>query len=127
MISFKYYYDYGYYRMTVLYNSPVPYDTKEKWSIGKNGGTQSIQIYQYVFKNFQKLLKHVFPNMSWFKRILIRGFTDGVFVYTLNPKHWYSIFYDRMIWHEIGHIKGRGHTWKPTLMNPTWLFRWTGK
>ena len=31
---------------------------------------------------------------------------------------------DKLIIHEIGHTLGFGHTWKPTIMNPTWLFRW---
>ena len=26
--------------------------------------------------------------------------------------------------HEIGHIFGYGHTWTPTIMNPTRFFRW---
>lgn len=30
----------------------------------------------------------------------------------------------KLILHEIGHVLGYQHTWKPTIMNPTWLLRW---
>jgi len=108
--------------MTVLYDAPVPYFDMETWRLGTK---ETYNIFHYKFDNFQKLLKHVFPKMSWVRRVLTRGFTDGIYIYVLNPKHWYgSIKYQTMVWHEIGHIKGEGHTWKPTLMNPSWLFRW---
>ena len=76
------------------------------------------------------MLKNVFPKMSAIRRLLTRGFTDGTYIYTLNATHWYSkIGYDRMIRHEVGHIKKKGkhRWWIPDLMHPSWLFRWSDK
>lgn len=82
-------------------------------------------VFYYSFENFQKVLKEQFPNINVVRRLLTRAFTDGEVIYALDKFHWYSsIAHDKLLEHEVGHIKGEQHTWKPTLMNPSWLFRW---
>jgi len=54
-----------------------------------------------------------------------RKLTGGVmFKDTIYIKKSRTLFRKRLILHEIGHVLGYKHTWKPTIMNPTWLFRW---
>jgi len=60
------------------------------------------------------------------KRKLIRGFTRtyGSGVYDIYIKDSAKIGREKLIKHEIGHVLRKKHTWLPTLMNPTWVFRW---
>jgi len=48
--------------------------------------------------------------IAWGKRVYIREAVE--------------LGREKLIIHEVGHTLGFGHTWKPTIMNPTWLFRW---
>lgn len=52
---------------------------------------------------------------------LTRGIAWGKRVYIREAV---GLGRDKLIIHEVGHTLGFGHTWKPTIMNPTWLFRW---
>jgi hypothetical protein len=125
IISLIYYVEYGYY-MVVLYDSKVPYNNTFLWI----SGAESYPVFEYSFENFQALLKQVFPKMNSFRRLLTRGFTDSTYIYTLNNKNWYAkIGYDRMMRHEVAHIKDEGdhRWWVPDLMHPSWLFRWSDK
>jgi hypothetical protein len=112
--------------MTVLYQLHITYLHKFTWE--QEGETYS--TFEYTFRNFQRLLKKVFPKMSWIRRLLTRGFTDGTFIYSLRSDHWYGrIGYSRMMKHEVAHIEKQGeHRWLvPDLMHPMWVFRWSGK
>ncbi len=110
--------------MVILYDAKVPYFYSFNW----REGIEDFMVFEYSFENFQKMLKNVFPKTSWIRRLLTRGFTDGTYIYTLDSGHWYAkIGYDRMMRHEVAHIKKRGkhYWWKPDLMHPSWLFRWS--
>jgi len=67
---------------------------------------------------------------SWLRRKLTRGLTRktvgeyGVVHYDIYIKDSAKIGREKLILHEIGHVLRKKHTWFPTLMNPTWLFRW---
>lgn len=52
---------------------------------------------------------------------LTRGFALGDYVLIKQSAR---IGLERLIKHEIGHTLGKGHTLLPTIMNPSWLFRW---
>lgn len=52
---------------------------------------------------------------------LTRGIAWGKRVYIREAV---GLGREKLIIHEVGHTLGFGHTWKPTIMNPTWLFRW---
>jgi len=63
---------------------------------------------------------------SAFRLSLTRGFS---IVYSSTKYYIYikdsaKIGREKLIKHEIGHVMGKKHTWLPTLMNPTWVFRW---
>jgi|TARA_R100000479_G_C6353002_1_gene189959 hypothetical protein len=53
-------------------------------------------------------------------RLLIGGFVLRGDIYIKKGR---KINRNKLILHEIGHVLGYHHTWKPTIMNPTWLFR----
>jgi hypothetical protein len=57
----------------------------------------------------------------WFCVKFVRGFASRNEVYIKEKT---KIGLERLILHEIGHLLNYNHTWKPTLMNPTWVFRW---
>ena len=99
------------------YNKVFGYDGKQ------------YMLYYYFPKDFRRLWKEVFPKHSWLRRLLSRGFTDGHDIFLMDESCWYSrIGHDKLIVHEIAHIeKLHKHTWKPTIMNPMWIFRWTWK
>lgn len=88
---------------------------------------EKFTLMYYTFKNFQKLLKKAFPDVSKIRRYFTRGFTDGKIIYLLSKRHWYArINHEYLILHEIGHIKGYKHRWYiPDIMHPFWLFRWS--
>lgn len=82
-------------------------------------------IYYYRFRNFQELMQKVFPNISRVRLFGTRSFTDGMYIYALDTKHWYSrIAHSKLLEHEVRHINGEKHTWYPITMNPFWIFRW---
>lgn len=88
-------------------------------------GNKLYTVYYYKFENLQTLMQKVFPNMSRLRLFGTRGFSDGKYIYALDPNHWYSkIFHTKLLEHEARHIEREKHTWYPTTMNPFWIFRW---
>ena len=86
---------------------------------------KSYMVYYYRWDQWKKAMDEVSKH-STIRRRLTRAFTDGIYIYALSREYWYSrIAHKRLLLHEIGHILGYGHTKMPTLMNPTWLFRWS--
>ena len=83
----------------------------------------------YLYYNVEKELWEKMKDAYITKRTKIRKKLTGGFV--LGNQ----IFIDKsrkigrrkLIIHEVGHTLGLGHTWKPTIMNPTWLFRWLNR
>ena len=68
-------------------------------------------------------------NTPLWRRKIIRGFVvfdpnNRLSTYEIYIKKGTKIGRDMLIKHEIGHVLGYEHTWYPTIMNPTWLFRW---
>lgn len=62
---------------------------------------------------------------SSIRRYFTRGFmTKHGTNYNIYIKDSAKIGREKLILHEIGHVLGKKHTWLPTLMNPTWVFRW---
>ncbi len=81
-------------------------------------------IYEYKLlkaKQFNVRMDETFPQFSWLRRRLTRGFRINQEIYIREDAR---IGLNRLILHEIGHILGYNHTWKFTLMNPSWVFRW---
>lgn len=61
------------------------------------------------------------PYPLWFMKRFVRGFTYMGIIYI---KEGTKFGLDRLILHEIGHILGYKHTWKPNLMFRSWIGRW---
>ena len=91
-------------------------------------GTIKYPVQYYGWEEWKTLMKKAFPNKNRFLRILTRGFTDHKKIYLLDRNHWYGkIQADKLKKHELGHIIGIPHTWRPYVNNPTWLLRWSRK
>ena len=61
------------------------------------------------------------PYPLWFMKKFVRGFRRGEYIYI---KQGTKFGLERLILHEIGHILGYKHTWKPNLMFRSWIGRW---
>lgn len=92
-----------------------------------------MRIELYSFKNigysinvvnntkFNAIIDGFKTKYSWLRRRLIRGIALNGEIYIRESA---KIGRNRLIEHEIGHILGKTHTWLPTTMNFTWVFRW---
>lgn len=93
--------------------------------------TSDIQFFSYQGTNFQyydvedELWKQLTDKLLRRYPAWRRKFTGGMmYADQIYIKKSRTLFRKRLILHEIGHVLGYQHTWKPTIMNPTWLFRW---
>lgn len=106
--------------MNELYNKVRSTSPKEK-IIFKN---QTYQFYNVERKLWKEFKNEILKNRFWLRRKMTGGFVLGKEIYIDKSR---KIGRKKLILHEIGHVLGYGHTWKPTLMNPTWFFRWIKK
>lgn len=83
---------------------------------------ETVYEYQLLEANeFNTRMDETFPQFTWLRRRLTRGFRiNQEIIIKENAR----IGLNRLILHEIGHLLGYKHTWKLTLMNPSWVFRW---
>ncbi|MHA2501799.1 MAG: hypothetical protein ACXAE3_02835 [Candidatus Kariarchaeaceae archaeon] len=79
-------------------------------------------VFELTPASFFRLLDRRFARYPEWRRRLTRGLTLSGLVFIKSGT---LVGKKRLILHEIGHIQGRKHTWKPGLMHPSWLFRWT--
>lgn len=87
------------------------------------GEMTKLTTIHYMSNNIlNPLIEETFKNRYPKIRIrFTRGFTkDGKIFIRKNTR----IGLNRLIKHEFGHLFGLNHTWKLTLMNRTWIFRW---
>ncbi len=95
----------------------------EKWV--HHGVEIEVTIKVLDSETFKRKIDLLFDKkVSRLRRRLTRGFHNG---YTIYVKEGIKFGEHELIQHELGHIFGYGHTWKPNLMNPVWLLRWIKK
>lgn len=67
------------------------------------------------------LIDELFSGYPKWRRRLTGGFMYDGNIYIKRSR---KIARKYLILHELGHKYGLYHTWLPTIMNPTWIFRW---
>lgn len=85
---------------------------------------KSYNFYNVDDEVWKVLMKNFLSYRSDFRKKFTGGFTVYGEIFIKKSR---KIGRKRLILHEIGHILGYQHTWKPTIMNPTWLFRWLNR
>ena len=86
------------------------------------GQTITAEIHYMDNDPFTDLINSIFAERySSIRLRFTRGFTAHGHIY-VRKSSWLAV--DTLIKHEFGHLFDLQHTWKFTLMNPTWIFRW---
>ena len=81
----------------------------------------SYSYYDVPREHWIVLKERILRKFPRWRRRLTGGFVLGEDIFIDKQR---TRGRDKLIVHEIGHTLGYGHTWKPTIMNPTWLLRW---